>query len=219
MTCTGQATVCATVGQSVVKRCAISGLPAPDITVQKMSGPASPLPLASSSGLTFSASTLDDRGIYTMIGNNTLQVKRVNVSVQLGVDICGKKKHKVTFYQYLAFVLVAPTVVDVYFPDPIVCSNLILVNYAVSGIPTPRVTWGPLLGERTVVRSPIESKNTDRVTSIVTSTLEIRAERTDTNSSICAEATNEVIPITSTRRCFTINVTCKNSSYELKYLV
>ena len=214
MICTGQATVCAMVGQSFVKHCTISGLPAPDITVQKISGPASPLPLASFSGLTFSASTLDDRGIYTMIGNNTLQVERVNVSVQLGVDICGKTKHKVTFYRYLAFVLVAPTVVDVYFPDPIVCSILTLVNYAVSGIPAPRVTWGPLLGERTVAHSPVESKNTDRVASVVTSTLEIRAERTDTNSSICAEATNGVIPIASTRRCFTINVTCKNLSYE-----
>ena len=89
MTC--QATVCAMVGQSLVKRCTISGLPAPTVAVQKMSGPASPLPLASSSGLIFSAATLENRGIYTITGQNLLEVKTLEVSIQLGVDICGKK--------------------------------------------------------------------------------------------------------------------------------
>ena len=94
MTC--QATVCAMVGQSLVKRCAISGLPAPNISVRKISGPASSLPLASLSGLAFSAVTLEDRGIYTITGQNILEVKTLEASVQLGVDICGKKQRVYT---------------------------------------------------------------------------------------------------------------------------
>ena len=95
MTCASQATVCATETQTLTKRCAISGLPAPNITMQKISGPASSLPLASLSGLTFSAVTLKNRGVYTMTGQNILEDKEVSVSVQLGVDICGKKSNQV----------------------------------------------------------------------------------------------------------------------------
>ena len=92
LTCASQATVCATETQTLTKRCTISGLPVPNITVQKMSGPASSLPSASLSGLTFSAVALEDRGVYTLTGKNILEEKRVNVSVRPGVDICGKKQ-------------------------------------------------------------------------------------------------------------------------------
>ena len=97
MTCASQATVCATETQTLMKRCTISGLPVPNITVRKMSGPSSSLPLVSLSGLTFSAVALEDRGVYTMIGRNILEEKRVNVLVRLGVDICGKKSNEFKF--------------------------------------------------------------------------------------------------------------------------
>ncbi|XP_065826349.1 uncharacterized protein [Oscarella lobularis] len=187
LTCASQATVCATETQTLTKRCTISGLPVPNITVQKMSGPASSLPSASLSGLTFSAVALEDRGVYTLTGKNILEEKRVNVSVRPGVDIC-----------------VAPIVIGMFIPDPIGCLNVALFNYTVTGIPSPSITWVHSFGARAVVHTLAESNG---ITSFVKSTLEIKARRNDGQSSICVEAENGVIPITSTRRCFRINVT------------
>ena len=91
VTCPSQATVCATVSQSLTKRCTVSGIPMPNITVQKLSGPASSLPSANQFGLTFSAVALEDRGIYAVTAKNVLEEKTSGVSIQLGVDICGNK--------------------------------------------------------------------------------------------------------------------------------
>ncbi|XP_065834333.1 neural cell adhesion molecule 1-like isoform X2 [Oscarella lobularis] len=185
MTCASQATVCATETQTLTKRCAISGLPAPNITVRKISGPASSLPLASLSGLTFSAVTLKNRGNYTITGQNILEDKQVNVSVQLGVDIC-----------------VAPTG-KISIPDTIFCLNLALINYTAKGIPAPNITWNSSLAERAVVHT-LDEYSTG-ITSFVESTLEITAKREDNQISFCVTAENSVA---STSQCYSRNVIC-----------
>ena len=204
MTCASQATVCATETQTLMKRCTISGLPVPNITVQKMSGPASSLPSASLSGLTFSAVALEDRGVYTLTGKNILEEKRVNVSVRPGVDICGKKSTKFTF-RYLASVLEAPMMVIISIPDTIFCPNLALINYTAKGIPAPNITWNSSLAERSVVHTPKDYSI--GITSFVESTLEITAEREDNQISFCVTAENSVA---STSQCYSRNVTCKD---------
>ena len=105
----------------------------------------------------------------------------------------------------------APTLVDAFIPESIICRSAALIRYTVKGMPTPHITWASSFGRRATVHRPVESKDADGVTSVVTSTLEIRTRRTDGNSSICAEAKNGMNPITSTKRCFAINITCKNS--------
>ncbi|XP_065826314.1 neural cell adhesion molecule 1-like isoform X2 [Oscarella lobularis] len=186
MTCASQATVCATETQTLMKRCTISGLPTPIITVQKMSGTPSSLPSASLSGLTFSAVTLEDRGVYTVTGKNILEEKRFNVSVQLGVDIC-----------------VAPMMVNISIPDTIGCLNLALINYTAKGLPAPNITWNSSVAKRTVVHAP--KKYSTGITSFVESTLGITAQREDNQISFCVTAENSVA---STSQCYSRNVTC-----------
>ena len=204
ISCASQATVCATETQTLMKRCTISGLPTPIITVQKMSGPPSSLPSASLSGLTFSAVTLEDRGVYTVTGKNILEEKRFNVSVQLGVDICGKKSDEFTF-RYLASVLVAPMMVNISIPDTIGCLNLALINYTAKGLPAPNITWNSFVAKRTVVHAP--NKYSTGITSFVESTLGITAQREDNQISFCVTAENSVA---STSQCYSRNVTCKD---------
>ena len=93
-------------------------------------------------------------------------------------------------------------------PDPIGCLSVALINYTVTGIPSPNITWVHSFGARAVVYTLSESNG---ITFIVKSSLEIQTQRNDARSSICVEAENGIIPITSTRRCFRINVTCKTT--------
>ena len=101
----------------------------------------------------------------------------------------------------------APIVIGMFIPDPIGCLNVALINYTVTGIPAPNITWVHSFGARAVVYTLAESNG---ITSIVKSILEIEAQRNDGQSSICVEAENGGIPFSGTTRCFRINVTCKN---------
>ena len=109
----------------------------------------------------------------------------------------------------ISFALVAPVVDNFLIPDPVVCLETARINFTVKGIPAPNATWSYLFPERMVIRTT-DSLDSDGVTSIVASALEIRnVQRGDNSINICVKADNGISP--SLQRCARLNVTCKEN--------
>ncbi|XP_065826328.1 uncharacterized protein [Oscarella lobularis] len=187
--CTNEMIACVKVGETLKKGCIITGLPEPNVTVSKIAETALSrrIPSADPSGLTFKDVALTDRGTYRLTTKNILQEISSDFAVQTGVEIC-----------------LAPVVNNFLIPDPVVCLQTARINFTVKGIPTPNVTWSPLFSARMVI-STTDSVDSDGVTSVVASSLEIRnVKRGDSN--ICVTADNGIPP--SLQRCARLNVTC-----------
>ena len=84
-------TDCVKVGETLRKRCVITGLPEPNVTVSKITETDSStrLPSVDLSGLTFDDVELSDRGTYRLEARNVLQRKEIDVVVATESDICG----------------------------------------------------------------------------------------------------------------------------------
>ena len=92
MNCTNEMTACVKIGETLKKRCVITGLPEANVTVSKITETALSrrLPTADRSGLTFNDVALTDRGTYRVRAKNILQENETIVFVATESDICGK---------------------------------------------------------------------------------------------------------------------------------
>ena len=92
MNCTNETTSCVKVGETLKKRCVITGLPEPNVTVSKITETALSrrLPSAHLSGLTFNNVALTDRGTYRLTTKNILQEISSDIAVRTGVEICSE---------------------------------------------------------------------------------------------------------------------------------
>ncbi|XP_065826249.1 netrin receptor unc-40-like isoform X2 [Oscarella lobularis] len=187
--CSNEMTACVKVGETLKKRCIITGLPEPNVTVFKITKTSLSrrLPSADRSGLTFNNVALTDRGTYRVTAKNILQENSSDIAVRTEVEIC-----------------LEPVVNNFLIPDPVVCLQTARINFTVKGIPTPNVTWSSLFSARMII-NVTDSVDSDEVTSVVASALEIRnVQRGDSN--ICVTADNGIPP--SLQRCARLNVTC-----------
>ena len=87
------------------------------------------------------------------------------------------------------------------------CYTSAIVDFTAKGIPAPQITLSPSPSGRATVGATTVSKDTDGVTSVVKTTLEIRDIRvSDNNTKFCATADNGIPPISA--ECFQLDVTC-----------